>query len=340
MDIALSRLRVDVGDPTCPLDSGHPQMYCQDDGAWRSLMTEFTGALIPPMLTPARTRGPRSFFVGIDTSITGIRGDARLVLPNGMSGGQYWHTGTEGERRSTVGGAAGENNQVDNVLAWTRLTMRKAFPFGFELGTNIGYLVNTSYWALGLEIRWALLEGWLSRDWWVPDIAVRGAVQTMVGDQEFSATVATVDLTISNAIIIGDAFELTPMLAGQVSWTWADTNLVDLTPGISAFAQCNPDPATPTMAGDPVCRGSGSDYNNNAVFPALRVMRPRILAGLQGRYEVFTLMGSFSIDAVPPGDISSNNLHTVPDPSDPMGRTRSLQLDRQWRVDIGVGLSY
>lgn len=313
MDLSLARLSRMEGST-----------YIPDDASWRQIMTEFTGALIPPMLTPARTRGPRSFYVGLDTSITGI-----------SSGANFWHRGTEGDR-STM--AVPENRQVDGVLAWTRLTVRKAFPFGFELGTNIGYLVNTSYWALGLEIRWSLLEGWLSHDWVVPDIAVRAAAQTVVGDHEFNATIATVDLSISNSIIMGDAFEVTPITGGMVAWTFADSELVDFTPGTNAFAACNPDPATPSNPGDPSCArgpgmgGTGTDFNNNGVFAQIRTLRPRAFVGLQLRYEAFTLTGMFSGDLVPPTDIGSNHL------IDNMGN--SLHIDRQWRVDIGAGLSY
>jgi hypothetical protein len=331
MDLALSRLSV-PSDPlsaTCPSERVgpdgmvYPQEVCQDDDAWRSLATQFAGGLIPPMLTPARTRGPRSFYFGIDTSISGIDASSR-----------YWHVGTEGTGSGSTG-IAGENRQVDGVLAWTRLTVRKALPFGFELGTNIGYLVNTSYWALGVEIRWALLEGWLTHDWWVPDIAVRGSVQTLVGDAEFNMTVAAFDLTISNSIVIGDAFEFTPILAGQLSWTFADTELVDLTPSTSAFGTCNPDPATPTGPGS-LCRGSGMDYNHNAVFPSIRTMRPRLIFGAQARYEVFTLTGSFSFDAVPPSEMDSHLPRTITEPG---GTVRTVN-DRQWRIDVGVGISY
>jgi hypothetical protein len=308
MDLALARLSTTTGAGT----------FVPDDASWRQLITEFTGALIPPTLTPARTRGPRSFYFGLDTSLTGI-----------SSSTNFWHRGTEGQENG-----ASENRQVDGVLAWTRLTVRKAFPFGFELGTNIGYLVNTSYWALGLEIRWSLLEGWLSHDWVVPDIALRGAVQTMVGDLEFNATVIAMDLTISNSIIIGDAFELTPITGGQAVYTIADSELVDFTPGRNAFAQCNPDPATPTNPGDPQCRPAtaGGDYSNNGVFAQIRTWRPRAFVGLQGRYEAFTLTGMFSGDVIPVTDIHSNGL------VDAMGNP--LSIARQWRVDIAAGLSY
>lgn len=325
MDLALSRLSIGRADGAVGCDSaivGAETSFCADNGQWRSLITEFTGALIPPTLSPATTRGPSSFYVGLDTSITGI-----------SSSSAYWHRGTEGQ---TVMGD--ENRQVDGVLAFTRVTIRKSFPFGFELGTNIGYLVNTSYWALGLDIRWSILEGWLSHDWVVPDIAFRGSVQTLVGDQEFNATVAMADVTISNGIIIGDAFELTPITGGGVAWTWADSELIDLTPSTNAFASCIPDPNPPTT-GPTTCGAGGSpnDFNNNTVFASIRTMRPRAFVGLQGRYEAFTLTGMFSGDLIPPTDIGSNGLVGNANPGDVAPR---LSIDRQWRIDIGVGLTY
>lgn len=344
MDLALSRLRIGVGDgvpgteryddtgmlvsDTCTdLGTGYPREFCQDDDAWRRLATEFTGALIPPLLTPARTRGPRSFYLGLEGSITGISGgDGRA--------GEVWSTGTEGNQ-PIAPGAAPTNRFADRVLGWARLNIRKALPFGFDLGTNIGLMPNSSYWALGLEIRWAILEGWQSRDWWVPDIALRGAVQTLVGDAEFNATAVAVDLTISNSIILGDEFELSPYVAGQLAWAFADTELVDLTPDRDAFSECDPDPLS--AASNP-CRGSGADYNHNVVFPSVRTMRPRLVFGAQGRFEVFALTAAFSFDLVSPSEMDSSLPQPLRDPT-----TAALVrpgIDRQWRVDFGVGLVY
>lgn len=374
MDLALSRLRVAVGDriggtesyshgcgsdadcgdgnvctmgicttaaggpalvaDTCTAGGGgYPREWCQDDDAWRRLATEFTGALIPPLLTPARTRGPRSFYVGVEGFITGISSGDTL-------GGSAWRRGTEGNQPSGVA----ENRFAESALGWSRLNIRKALPFGFDLGTNIGYLSGTSYWTLGLEIRWAILEGWQSRDWWVPDIAIRGAVQTLVGDAEFNATAVAVDLTISNAIVLGDQFELSPYLAGQLAWAFADTELVDLTPERDAFTECAPSTTPGSAGGSPSayasnpCTGSGADYNHNVVLPSIRTMRPRMVFGLQARYEVFALTGAFSFDLLTPSEMDSSLPQPLRDPT-----TAALVrpgIDRQWRVDFGIGLMY
>lgn len=312
MNLALSRLAVpsSPGDPLCDSNTplGSARAFCADNDAWRRLATDFAGSLIPPLLTPARTRGPRSFYIGMEVFLTPI-----------VPGADHWRRGTEGPGTST---STGENRFADSVLAWTRLELRKALPFGFELGTSLGFLPNSTYWTLGLEVRWALLEGWLSDDWWVPDLAVRGAVQTLLGDSEFNTTIASVDLTLSNSVIVGDELEISPYLAGQLSWTFADTELVDLTPNVNSFDTCAPVPGGTV----PMCRGgSGDDYNNNVVFDSIRTMRARMIFGLQARYEVFTLTGAFAFDLVPPGELDSS----IPD-----------DIDRQYQINIGVGLSY
>lgn len=305
MDLALSRLRVPDGVDGCSTDG----TFCADNDAWRRLATDFAGSLIPPLLTPARTRGPRAFYVGVEMFITPI-------VPTAS----HWVYGTEGAGR---GGTSTENRFVDSALTWTRVELRKALPFGFELGTSVGFLPSSAYWTLGLEIRWAILEGWLSDDWWVPDFAVRGAVQTLVGDPEFNTTVASVDITLSNSVIVGDELELSPYIAGQLAWTFMDTELVDLTPDRNTFTECDPTPGEP----EPICRGGGmgSDYSNNVVFDSIRTTRARMIFGLQARYEVFTLTGAFSFDLVPPRELDS---------SLPEG------IDRQVQIDVAAGLSF
>jgi hypothetical protein len=312
MNIALSRLSA---DPMVSPRTG-------DDDAYRRVMTQFAGSMLPPVLTPAGTRGVRGIYVGFESWITGI--DNHCDPGNLNSSGCAWHRAVEGDG---VGDTT-RSRFVDPVLAWGRLNVRKGLPFGLELGTSIGYLYNTSYWSLGAEIRWAIFEGFRDDAGWIPDVAVRGAVQTLIGDGEFNVTVPSVDVTISEPFVVGNAVEISPWVSGQVAFPFVDSELVDLTPATSSFTGCNPDPSTPTdMSGSPpYCRGDGSDLNNNYVFPSLRSMRWRLGIGTQIRYEWFTLLGSFMFDLVKPGD-------TYGDPSLPS------DLDRQWTVNLGIGLT-
>lgn len=317
-----------VDDPTVPDEtpsctaytSGHLRQLCPDTDAWRRLATQFAASMIPPILLPAHTRGMRGIYVGLETFITGISG-----------GEDYWARGTEGNDAS-----ADRNRFVDSVLVWNRLNVRKGLPFGFELGTNVGFLVNTTYWTLGLEVRWSLLEGLRERNASVyfPSLSVRGSVQTLLGDSEFNVTVPAVDVSLGERIVIGDAVELSPYVGGQVAWVFADTELVDLTPDRDAFGECDPTTAAPGDPGGPMgpnwgdapyCRGDGTDFNHNVVFDRIRSMRARMFLGTQLRYEWFAFTGAFAFDLMTPHELDASL------PAD---------LPRQWRVDLGIGISY
>ncbi len=311
-----------VFDP-CSAARGGPPDFCQDDDAYRRVMTQFAGSMMPPILTPAGTRGVRGIYVGFETWITNIDTGSATTT------GDAWHRAVEGD-----GGSADVRRSrfVDTVLAWGRLNVRKGLPFGFELGTSLAYLANTSYFALGAEIRWALFEGFRTEFGWIPDVAIRGAVQTLVGDGEFNVTVPSFDLLLSEPFVVANTVEIVPTLALQVAFPFVDSELVDLDPETTAFTECSPDPSTPTSGSPPYCRVNGTELNDNIVFPSLRSMRWRFGAGLQIRYEWFTMMGSFLIDLLPPGDPFLDDDFNGDDriPND---------LGRQWQIDLGVGLS-
>ena len=163
---------------------------------------------------------------------------------------------------------------------------------------------------------------------WIPDVAVRGAVQTLMGDGEFNITIPSIDLTIAEPFVVGNSVEISPWVTGQVAFPFVDSELVDLTPATSAFTGCNPDPSTPNaMSGHPpYCRGNGSDLNNNWVFPSLRSMRWRLGVGAQIRYQWFSILGSFMFDVVKPND-------GLADASLPG------MLPRQWTANVGIALT-
>jgi hypothetical protein len=103
-------------------------------------------------------------------------------------------------------------------------------------------------------------------------------------------------------------------------WIFADSGLIDLTPGTDALRYCNyagqnvpgnTDPnADPSKAdnGQPICKGgSPLDFNNNVVFKPARFERHRLIFGLSYRYEMVMLGGQFLVDAVPPADAQNDS---------------------------------
>jgi hypothetical protein len=277
-----------VLDRLCLTDASDPTSFCTDpvNGAnlpdtenYSRLMQQLATVAAAPVLTPARTMGYRHFQLSIDESITNISGNAAA----------YWRRGTEG--RTVDPGSpeapllfANGNDEVDANMSFTRVTIRKGLPLGFELGASAGHLRNTSLWLWNFEVKWALFEGYRRRfPGWVPDLAVRGTVTAMTGTRGYTMTVPTFDVILSKPIVIGRTIRVSPFVAGQMIWTIVDSEIIDLTPG--------------NIMDDTF-----------TVFPTLRAFHPRIAAGLELRASYFVASGAFHYDITDPGggDIAAN----------------------------------
>jgi len=324
MDVALSRLRVATGGPgdlpegcSGTGDNGLPRAFCPDNDAWHRLASQLGFAIAPPVLSPARTTGYGGFYVGLEGWISGIES------------AEYWRLGTEGDESAA---SEGRNRFPSRTLLLSRVNVRKGFPFGFELGTSFATLLDTETWVWGLSVQWAILEGYREGLMgFVPDVAVRGMVHTMVGEPEFNLTVPSFDIVISKPLVFSRTGSVTPFVSWQLAWIFGDSELVDLTPGIDAFDECRPDPSrTMTSCGrtGPIpgtSRMPGEDYNNNATFEELRATRQRLAIGVQGRYQAITLSASFAFDLAKPHEQDSDAPEGLP---------------RQWTTAAAVGLTF
>lgn len=281
MDVTLSRLSLENqsiginpdGSARCICNCASSR--CQDDGSWDALLQQLAVSMAPPILAPAASLGPGRFSMGYEAWMTTIASDR-----------PFWQLGTEGRASDT----SGTNRFTSSPLYWHRISVRMAFPFGFQLGTNVGQLIGTSYFTAGVEVQWSIFEGF--RRWgWLPDIAVRGAVQVLFGETEFDLTVPTVDVVISKSITLGNIGTLTPFIAGQLLFILGDSELVDLTPGCDshvALASAGACPPSPV--------GPNNDSFNNAVYAQIRKNRGRGVVGFQLRFSWFMLTGSFAFD--------------------------------------------
>lgn len=310
MDVTVARLSNDA--PAGMDCNGAPRadgslLRCPDAEAWTNVVSQLGFSMAPPILSPARTRGFGGFQIMVEGWMTGIDSDE-----------DYWERGTEGDASA---GREGRNRFVDSILWWNRLVVRKGFPFGLELGLSGGQLMNSSYWTWGLEVKLAIFEGYRTGlGGFIPDIAIRGMAQTLTGESEFNLTVPSLDVTVSKPITVAGTGTITPFLVWQLVWIFGDSELVDLTPDTSAFDTCSPLPGELPVQ----CAGSGSDFENNVVFPQVRANRQRLSFGVQGKYEWFTGTASFAFDMMKPADADDDVSATLP---------------RQWTVAAGVGLS-
>ncbi|MBL8605611.1 MAG: hypothetical protein JNK72_27010 [Myxococcales bacterium] len=324
-----ARWRFQGGCGTADTAAMGGQGYAQcfpDNQLWANLVNELGGALAPSLSAPAMTLGYAGIFIGYEVSVSNLN---RGVASDSTQ--QYWPRGTEGSSTANVGtGTRSIRDRGDANAFVSRLHVRKGLPFGFELGTQVSHLHSSGIWAIGLDLRWALLEGFRHGLGYLPDIAVRGAVNTMVGQSQMNLTVVSLDATISKRFTLGSQVRLSPYLGGQALMIFGDSGVVDFTPSRSAQAECprqtvnyvadtrapsDPNRSPSGLVGQLACTGSATlvpglpsdlnDTRNNGVFQAMRILRPRAFFGLQFQWEVFMLTGEFTVDVAAPSWLST-----------------------------------
>jgi hypothetical protein len=316
MDLALSRLSVgdcertlaDSGEPFA-LRVGGEQTLAADQEAWRKVITQIAPLMLPPVLAPVTTSGPRGVDIALQTSVTGISANTG-----------YWKRGSLGHGGRAVQTCDGRNGFVASTLTQNRLAFDKGLPLGFTMGAHVGRVWNTSLWSIGGNLKWALVEGF--RKVPAPDVALRATGSTVVGDAQFSLTTLTTELLLSKNLVAASVVQLAPFGGAGMAWSFASSELIDLTPNIDAVACAAGTDATCNREG---LAASSDDIGHDVPFRDLSLMRYRAFAGLMFRYGVFSLAGEFAIDILAPHDAD---------------KAAGAALPRQWTVSVAPALSY
>ena len=315
MDLALSRLsRGNCGATQSDanpfvLRTGDNQTLREDNRAWAQLVTQLTPVVTPAVLAPVTTSGPAGFDVSFETNVTSINDKAN-----------YWERGSRGHGPEAFDTCNGRNRDVSPLLVNNRIHFAKALPLGFTIGATVGRVYNTSLWVVGGDIKLALIEG--LRSWAMPDVAVRGAVNTTVGNVPYTLTSVATDLILSKNLVTARVMRLSPYLGAGMVFSFATSELVDLTPNIDAVA-C-------AAGADPVCndRGVGAtadDIGHDRPLKNLSLRRYRAFAGLAMRYQLFSLAAEFIFDLVEPHDADKANGRSTP---------------RQWTLIVAPGMTF
>ena len=354
MDPALERL---VIDPRCRNDLGVYQdsdsnldaleagpgkrRWCAPDHAsFKKMMNQYGFAFAPTAMHSARTTGYGGFHLSLEAAYTKID-----------DGAAYWANGTQGPVDPSDNSASVKNSSPQSILQLYSVKFRKGFGFGLEITGAVGFMPKTSIISGGADVRLSVLEGFRTGVLGVfPDIAVGGGVRTVSGTPQFQLTTVGLDAQISKPLPIADSQILTPWVGFQYLWIFADSGLVDLTPGTDGLGYCNyagnnvpgnPDPdkaqggsQNPNGTqgqlydGQPVCNGgSPLDFNNNVVFNNARLERQRVIAGVNYRYEMVMVGAEFLMDLVPPGDAQN----------DEEDKQLLKDEDRQWTLVFELG---
>lgn len=312
MDPALSRLVYAPGNPPCPQASG--AAMCADNESFEHLVTELAGALALPVDTGAATDGPRGFYVGLSVAATTIRSSER-----------YWTRGTRGSDPAAAG-----NPDVSSLSTWNRLEVRKGLPFGFELGSSLGFGTGTSLWVLSAQLKLALFEGFRTGFGALPDVALRAGAQTLIGSNEVAISTQNLDVTLSKPFVILRQHVVTPLLALQLLFESAKSGVIDLTPNTNAFDACAP-AANPSNGVALECtKPSGAtELANNVSFRTVNHARVRLFAGVEERYQILSIALSLGLDLTTPGLQTITPREDLP--------TSTL---RQFSVHVAAGMRY
>lgn len=244
-------------------------LFSQDGGTFspnndkfRAFATELGYVLAPRLASPAETLGHSGFHVGVMWS-------GSLV-----SDSDYWLITERGQR----------TGETASMLHTLQLDIRKGLPFSFELGVNFMWLTESHIFAPGLEVRWALQEGYK----YIPDFGLRGSVNHMLGNRDMLLTTVGLDAVLSKNFGLGGVVNLAPYASWSFLLIAATSRVIDPTPTVEPVD---------TLDGMPVQR---ADVQNNFVFeniPATSRLHHKLTVGLRTIWYVLnvSVQGEFQL---------------------------------------------
>lgn len=181
------------------------ETYKPRNDLFRDFATQLGFVLAPRNASPAETLGHAGFHLGAMWSGSFVSNDQ-----------SYWQVSDRAQAgRDTAG-----------VLHTLQLDVRKGLPFSFELGVNLMWLWDSAIFAPGLEVRWALQEGFK----YAPDFSVRGSVNHMVGNRDLLLTTIGLDAMLSKSFGLFGMINLCPYIGWSLIMVAATSRVIDPTP--------------------------------------------------------------------------------------------------------------
>lgn len=183
-----------------------------DPGA-QARFARFASALgllfVPALFEPAATTGQSGFEVGFSGKVAFPR------LAFSRVAGNKWPTaGTP------------DGGDPPKALFLPTLTVRKGLGGSFELGIHASMLTGSQVFALGGELRWAVVEGFHP----APDIGVRVFGTRVVGAPGLDLLVGGADLAVSWSIGVAGAMKVQPYAQGGIVMINAASGVLDFRP--------------------------------------------------------------------------------------------------------------
>ena len=162
-----------------------------DTTNFERVMAEIGVATGPKMIGPARTLGLLGFDIGYTVGLTNIN-----------EGATYWKLPYARE----AGNATTASRTAGGLLPSMQLNLTKGLPFSFQIEGLITHLFSSSVWALGLNLKWALLEGYR----YAPEISISTNVGTLTGTTNYTLLTFGGAVLVSKHFGVGGIVELNP----------------------------------------------------------------------------------------------------------------------------------
>jgi len=155
------------------------KMTVPDISNFRGYAGELAVAMAPKFQGPSATLGSMGYELTLTVGLADISTDT------------YWR------------GAA---RDPGSLLVTNQIRFRKGLPYSFELGGYVTHLYQSDLWAIGLEVGWALHEGFR----YFPDIGVLSSVSTVLGSADLAMLEVNVTPMVSKSFSVAGLFTLEP----------------------------------------------------------------------------------------------------------------------------------
>ncbi len=247
----------------------------RDEEGFRSFATDLGEVFAPRLGNPAETLGEAGFAVTFMGSLSFIPAEQ-----------EYWKK-------------AVESGQPDSTLFSGHLQLRKGLPFSFEIAGNMSYLGGSEMFGVGADLKWALHEGF----YYMPNVAVRGSVNTVLGAPELNLLTAGWDVSISKDFGLGGVLSLGPFAGYQNLYVVSSSRLLNAYPQDQRPPQCGtPGAGAPDPDGDG-CSNNADTFSPEFVFDQETTSVNRFFLGL--RLNVWVL--SFSLSGMLGNNVNQFN---------------------------------
>jgi hypothetical protein len=251
---------------------------------FRSLMSELGVVIAPQLQTPADTLGFAGFQFSAELGLTQISHNQSFW--NGVQGVDPTNTGAR---------------RPDGWLTTMGVFVRKGmwFPIpALEWGVGAMNVLQSGMWAVQGTLKLAIQEGF--HHWPLPSAAVRAGFSRLVGTDQVTMTVGSIDVVLSKAFSLAGTARIEPFAGWNFLFIDARSGVIDATPGCDAVVLQQA--TTPEAVGRlpeacPVDQaGTYGDLDANFTFPKQDVItRNRLYAGVKLKISTLFLVGQVAV---------------------------------------------